>query len=118
MEQVRNNSESCHLPAFPPIEPIRDSTDELYLTVVHDDTSDSSSASSVPSDSFAPTAMRIKDAVEKAGKRRSIDVEAEVQRFKGAGQRRSYFSSAKRREVIQFGPEVCSDHGSSHIHVW
>jgi len=104
--QVRINGKPCDLPPFPPTESIRDSTDELYLTVINHDragSSDSSSASSVSSGGSKPTTSRIKDAVKK--KRRSINVGADVQTFEGAGQRRSYFSSAKRRELIQFGPE-------------
>jgi hypothetical protein len=89
---LRNNSKP---PPFPPTESIRDSTDELYLAVIHD-SSDSSSASSASSGGSIP---RMKDIVKK--KRRSINDISE-----GARQRRSYFSSATRRELIQFGPEV------------
>jgi hypothetical protein len=113
--QVQNN---CKPPPFPPIESIKDSTHELYLTVINHngaESSDSSSVSSVSSEGSEPTTSRIKDAVKK--ERRSINVEADVQKFEGAGQRRSYFSSAKKRQVIQFGPEVCTINGSSQVHV-
>jgi len=103
-KKPRRNSE----PPFPPTGSIRDSTDELYLSVIpHDksDSSDSSSASSTSSGGFIPTTSRIKNVVQK--KRRGIDVDNDndIPRFEGAGQRRSYFSSARRRELIQFGPE-------------
>ena len=95
-------------PPFPPTQSIRDGTNDLYLTVVQ--TSDSSSLSSVSSRGSNPTTTSsysgIKDVVRSAAKRRSINVEDDVQRFEGAGQRRSYFNSASRRELIQFGPEV------------
>jgi hypothetical protein len=84
--------------------------DELYLTVINHDRAGSSD-SSVVSSGFEPKTSRIKDAVKK--KRRSIHVEADVQTFEGAGQRRSSFSSAKRRQIIQLGPEVCAINGSS-----
>ena len=94
---------SYYLPPFPPTQSIRDSTDDLYLTVIQGP--DSSSISSRGSDqSFSG----IKNAVKRVGKRRRINVEGDVQRFEGAAQRRSYFSSASRRELIQFGPEVCA----------
>jgi hypothetical protein len=109
-KKLRDNSE----PPFPPTGSIRDSTDELYLTVIphyKPDSSHSSSASSISSGGFIPTTSRIKDVVQK--KRRGTNVETDIPRFEGAGQRRSYFSSAKRRELIQFGPEVCAMHGLS-----
>ena len=112
--QVGSNSRSCYLPPFPPTQSIRDSTDDLYLTVVQGpDFSDSSSSSSSSSSLSIPkpitwSSLGVKDAVKKAVKRRSINVESDVPRFEGAGQRRSYFNSASRRELIQFGPEVCA----------
>ena len=70
---------------------------------------DSSSSSSVSS---RGSSSGIKKVVKKAGKRRTVNVEHDVQSFEGAGQRRTYFNSASRRELIQFGPEVCPvDHG-------
>ena len=110
--QVGNNSTSCYLPPFPPTQSIRDSTDDLYLTVVQGpDFSDSSSSSSVspvvPKPITWSSSSGVNDVVKKAVERRSINVEGDVQRFEGAGQRRSYFNSASRRELIQFGPEVC-----------
>ena len=93
---------SRYLPPFPPTKPIRDSTDDLYLTVIQGpDSSDSSSVSSRGSKSSSL-------GIKKAAKRRNINMEGDVQRLEGAGQRRSYFNSASRRELIQFGPEVCS----------
>ena len=95
-------------PPFPPTQSIRDWTNDLYLTVVQ--VSDSSSLSSISSRGSDPTTTSssgIKGVVKKAVQRRSVNVEDDVQRFEGAGQRRSYFSSASRRELIQFGPEVC-----------
>ena len=92
---------SCCLPPFPPAESVRDSTEDLYLTVQGLDSSSSSSLSSRGSSSSG-----IKNVVKKAAKRRTINVECDVQRLQGAGQRRSYFNSASRRELIQFGPEV------------
>ena len=125
--QVENNSKTCQLPRFPPTQSIRDSTDELYLTVVNESSfagssgsSSASSASSLSSNHSIPPprksvmggSLRIKDTVRKVGKRRrepSINVQAdEVRKFEGAGQRRSYFSSATKRRVIQFGPMVCA----------
>lgn len=116
-----------HLPPFPPTESIRDSTDELYLTMIHGrlslGSSPTSSASSLSSGRSITTShssgksvmdgsLRIKEAVKKVGKRRkgpSIDEEAnELRKIKGAGQRRSYFSSATKRQDIQFGPMVSS----------
>ena len=97
---------SCYLPPFPPTQSIRDSTEDLYLTVIQGPASDSSDSSSVSS--RGSKLSSIKDVVKKAAKRRTINVEGDVQRFKGAEQRRSYFNSASRRELIQFGPEVCA----------
>ena len=99
----KQGGRSCYLPPFPPTQSIRDSTDDLYLTAIQ--RSDSSSSSSSSSDSSRGSKPRIRDVVKRAVKRR-ID-NRDVQRFEGAGQRRSYFSSASRRELIQFGPEVC-----------
>lgn len=97
---------SGYLPPFPPTQSIRDSTDDLYLTVIQElDSASSSSISSRGSSSFG-----IKKVVKKATKRRTTNVEDDVQSFEGAEQRRSYFNSASRRELIQFGPEVC--HGA------
>ena len=95
---------SCYLAPFPPTQSIRDSTDDLYLTVVQE--LDSSSLSSVSSGGSSSSG--IKNVVKKVAKRRSINVERDVPKFGGAGQRRSYFNSASRRELIQFGPEVCA----------
>ena len=110
--QVGNNSRSCCLPPFPPTQSIIDSTDDLYLTVIQGpDSSDASSSSTVSSGVSRPTTWSssgIKDVIKKAAKRRNVNVENDVQRFEGAGQRRSYFKSASRRELIQFGPEVCA----------
>ena len=100
---------SCYLPPFPPPQSIRDSTDDLYLTVIQGaDSSDSSSVSSRGSKQTTTSSLGILKDVKKAAKRRTINVEGDVQRFEGAGQRRSYFNSASRRELIQFGPEVCA----------
>ena len=93
---------SRYLPPFPSTQSIRDSTDDLYLTVVQ--RHDSSSSSSISS--RGSSSSGIKNVVKKAAKRRSINLERDVQKFGGAGQRRSYFNSASRRELIQFGPEV------------
>lgn len=93
---------SRYLPPFPPTQSIRDSTDDLYLTVVQNDSSSSSISSRGSSSSG------IKNVVKKVAKRRSINVERDVQKFGGAGQRRSYFNSASKRELIEFGPEVCT----------
>lgn len=97
---------SRYLPPFPPTQSIRDSTDDLYLAVIQgpDSSSDSSGGSKQTTSSFSG----IKDDVKKAAERPGINVEGDVQRFEGAGQRRSYFNSASRRELIQFGPEVCA----------
>jgi hypothetical protein len=97
---------SCYLPPFPPTQSIRDSTDDLYRTVVQG--LDSSSSSSASVSSRGSSSSGIKNVVKKLAKRRSINVERDVQRFGGAEQRRSYFNSASRRELIQFGPEVCA----------
>jgi hypothetical protein len=75
--RVPNAADCCrssYIPPFPPTQSIRDSTEDLYLTVIQGLDSSSSSISS--------------------------------RGFEGAGQRRSYFNSASRRELIQFGPEV------------
>ena len=66
-----------------------------------------SSVSSCGSDPTTTSSSGIKGIVKKAAQRQSRNVEDDVQRFEGAGQRRSYFSLASRRELIQFGPEVC-----------
>lgn len=103
---------SCYLPPFPPTQSIRDLTDDLYLTVVQG--LDSSSLSSVSS--HGSSSSGIKNIVKKVAKRRTKNVERDVQRFEGAGQRRSYFNSASRRELIQFGPEVCAvSHGIEYV---
>ena len=115
---TRNASEICHLPPFPPTESIKDSTDELYLTVPYRPSSagspGSSPTSSLSSDrsSLMSGSLRIKDVAKKATRRRRRDssiiaLEDDIQKFQGAPQRRSYFSSAKKRELIQFGPMVC-----------
>ena len=104
--EVENNSKTCHLPPFPPTQSIRDSTDELYLTVIHEpSSSDSSSGSSSP----RGKSSKIKDAVKKATGGRTEHVETDIQALRGlgAGRRRSYFSSATKRRLIQFGPLVC-----------
>ena len=91
--QVGNNSRSSYLPPFPPIQSITDSTDDLYLTVIQGPVaSDSSSSSSVSSGGFKPTTWSssgIKNVVKKVAKRRSINVESDVQGFEGAGDRKS-----------------------------
>ena len=91
---MENASKICHLPPFPPTQSIKDSTDELYLTVSHRPSSAESSGSSATS-SLSSDRSSI------------IALEDDIQKFQGASQRRSYFSSAKKRELIQFGPMVC-----------
>ena len=100
---------SCYLPILPPFPPtqsIRDSTDDLYLTVIQEPDSSSSTSNS----SRGSSSSGIKKVFKKTVKRRGLNVEHayDVPRFESAGQRRSYFNSASRRELIQFGPEVCA----------
>jgi len=116
--QVEDNSLTCRgrLPSFPPAQSIRDSTDELYLTVIHghssagsSGSSPASSVSSLSSGLSIPTSSssgKLKDKVKKVAKRLREPSVADVPNFEGAGQRRSYFSSATNRQLIQFGPMV------------
>ena len=89
---MENASKICHLPPFPPTQSIKDSTDELYLAVSHRPSSAESSGSSTTSSSDRSSIIALED---------------DIQKFQEASQRRSYFSSAKKRELIQFGPMVC-----------
>lgn len=99
-----------HLPPFPPTQSIRDSTDDLYLALrpssAHSPSSSSSSSSSFGSRSDGSSPSRIIDTVKRVTKRRKGSSTATVPKFEGARQRRSYFSSAAKREIIQFGPAV------------
>lgn len=104
--------QSGHHSRFPPTQSISDSTDELYLTVIQGSSSASSSGSSSFSSlssgkSVTGGSFKIRDAVKKvARRRRKSSPDTDVPKFEGAAQRRSYFSSASRRQVTQFGPLV------------
>jgi len=117
-------------PPFPPKDSIIDSTGDLYLALVDDDSSTASSgsdsalvspassASSLASAGSKGSKGSIKAAIKKVGKsksrkddgKRTSKWEKELQHLDGASQRRSYFASEKKRAGLVFGEEVISFH--------
>ncbi|KAF8155856.1 hypothetical protein B0H34DRAFT_659245 [Crassisporium funariophilum] len=115
---------------FPSTNSLTDSTSHLNLAIVDSSSSSSSEASSPASSASSLSSgisssnsrgsvrsasgsvksggsARIKEAVRKVAKRRRSPtrMEREVQHLEGATQRRAYFSDAKKRQKVQFGPE-------------
>ncbi|TFK38073.1 hypothetical protein BDQ12DRAFT_683924 [Crucibulum laeve] len=106
------------LPSFPPPHSIDDDTSQLYLastdlsspssetgsTSGSDVGSPGSSASSIASTGSGKLSKgSLRNAFKKVGRRKRRGGDAELS-FANATERRSYFSSAKNRQDIQFGP--------------
>ncbi len=118
------------IPPFPTTESVKESTEDLHLTVIdyHSNSPASSSPSSQSSNEPTPASsslslastsslistrsskntgsFKIRSPMIKGKQKRRLTVEEDIQHLHGASERRSFFSIEKNRKSIVFGPEV------------
>jgi len=114
------------VPPFPTAEPVKESTEDLHLTVIdyHSNSPASWSSSSQSSNEPTPTSsslslasnsstkskstssIKIRSPMIKGRQKRRLAVEEDIQQLHGASERRSFFAKEKNRKSIVFGPEV------------
>ncbi|KAJ7497013.1 hypothetical protein FB451DRAFT_1209722 [Mycena latifolia] len=101
-----SDSDTAHLPVFPPPALISDDTSSLYLSAVPTpiEASRPGTPSSSGSSSSKSSRSSRRSSDSKKSKKRKI-VDEEVPRAMTSQQRRSYFSSEAHRKAVSLGPE-------------
>jgi len=108
-------------PTFPPIESLKDSIEELHLTVIDESatssggTSPSSSASSLESVSSTASkdasrskssALSVTRGSPSRSRKKRPTIKTQTLQLREASERRAFFSKEKNRKPVIFGPEV------------
>jgi hypothetical protein len=104
--EIKPTHEGPPIPEFPSNTSISDDTSLLYLALRPNQEEDGWTSSSTSSaSSIHSTASKGSRAHQKAQKRREKHMQ-KLRNLKTSSERRSYFSDAKKRKEIVFGPEV------------